>query len=38
MKKNVYYSEEMKLMVIEQVLSGGISQAQRKDQAIGGPA
>lgn len=28
MKKNVYYSEEMKLMVIEQVLSGGISMCE----------
>ena len=28
MKKNVYYSEEMKLKVIEQVISGGISMSE----------
>lgn len=28
MKKNVYYSEEMKLMVIEQVISGGMSMCE----------
>jgi transposase-like protein len=28
MKKNVFYSEEMKLKVIEQVLSGGISMCE----------
>ncbi|MFO7613859.1 MAG: transposase [Bacteroidales bacterium] len=28
MKQNVYYSEEMKLKVIEQVLSGGISMSE----------
>lgn len=28
MKKNVYYSEEMKLKVIEQVLTGGISMCE----------
>ena len=34
MKKNVYYSEEMKQMVIEQVLSGDLSmsQAQRRSK------
>ena len=37
MKKNVYYSEEMKLKIIKQVLTGSISMSQaQKNYNIGG--